>query len=47
MKKKFLLTALSVCSVLLLFADYAPRDSFMINQPDGTFLWVYERGDEY
>lgn len=32
--------------MLLLFADYAPRDSFMITQPDGTSLWLYECGDE-
>lgn len=29
------------------FADLAPRDSFMITQPDGTTLWIHERGDEY
>lgn len=46
MKKKFLLTALLLFSALLIFADYAPRDSFMITQPDGTSLWLYECGDE-
>ena len=30
-----------------LLADLAPRDSFMITQPDGTTLWLHERGDEF
>ena len=46
MKNRFLLTALLSCSVLIVFADPAPRDSFMITQPDGTSLWLYECGDE-
>ena len=47
MKTKLFLVTCTLCYVSLVFADYAPRDSFMINQPDGTFLWVYECGDEY
>lgn len=45
MKSKLLL--LTLFSTTLVFADPAPLDSFMITQPDGTTLWLYERGDEY
>ena len=38
---------LLLCSTSFLLADLAPRDSFLITQPDGTTLWVYECGDEY
>lgn len=47
MKQKILLVVLFALNACFIFADPAPRDSFMITQPDGTMLWIYERGDEY
>lgn len=47
MKIKLFLVTCILCYVSLVFADYAPRDSFMITQPDGTTLWIHERGDEF
>lgn len=35
------------CNIFSLLADPALPDSILVHQPDGTILWVYDRGDEY
>lgn len=47
--KKILFTifTLLMCKVLFIVADPALPDSILVHQPDGTILWVYDRGDEY
>lgn len=46
MNRNLILMVLLTSSTFVL-ADLAPRDSFMITQPDSTTLWLFERGDEY
>lgn len=47
MYKKTLILLLLLCSCIIIFADPAWPDSVLVYQPDGTNLWVYDRGDEY
>lgn len=47
MKKKLLFIFAVLLRTLTLNADPAWPDSVLVYQPDGTNLWVYDRGDEY
>ncbi len=47
MYKKTLILLLLLCSCIIIFADPAWPDSVLVHQPDGTNLWVYDRGDEF
>ena len=46
MKKIFYFVVTLLGSIVAL-ADPAWPDSILVNQPDSTNLWVYDRGDEF
>lgn len=46
MKKTIIFLLVLMCN-LVVSADPAWPDSVLVHQPDGTNLWVYDRGDEF
>ena len=46
MKRIFSFALGLLCSIAV-FSDPAWPDSVLVHQPDGTYLWVYDRGDEF
>jgi len=45
--KKIIFVIMLLFSAVITFADPAWPDSVLVHQPDGTNLWVYDRGDEF